>query len=438
MPQLFVNYIPLISNIISGFESLSNIGVQNLENFAETVSVSVPPAFSNLVSVSYKNVVLSPQQSLAISVLFNAPSTLAPGMYIIPINITTISGGRSTTQTEYVSQTIFPNITNQPVVLNQINLVNNTKAASGIIEVTSPPSENFSNLILTTVIPPEIASNLSDISTFGINATVKKIVNDGFEITWHLKELPAGSTVYGYFSIRNLSSQAQIQLRQIQDILVQPSTVVQSQVLNILNVQVPTMYPNSTGTVQVMAFYTGVQPGQVKFRLDGSTSATILNSTQTFNAIPNSYVYANFGVRPNVAGTLSLDLNASTQGISVHYPVIILVLQNAQQAQGNAIETSLIHSILNSNLIVDLLAIFISVLIVGLLYLLIVKPLRRRAEVGQTDAVEKDIVKKEAVEKRVVPKKEVQKSSSRRRGKSKRPNSLKDINDKLKGLYERE
>ncbi len=389
MPQLYLTFMPVISDLIQGFQSISNIGVQNLENFAETVTVSVPSTFSNLVSVSYKNVVLSPKQSLAISILFNATGGVSPGTYLIPINITTNSSGRSTTQTEYISQTVFPNTADQPIVLNQINLINNTQAMSGIIEVKSPQSKNFSGLVLTTVIPPGIAKNISDISTFGINATVEES-RGSFDILWHLDSLPANSTVYGYYSIKHLMSQSQVQLRYAQNILVQPSQVTPNQVLKALNVEVPTMYVNSTSTIHAKVFYTGVKRGEVTFTLSGPTSQSIFNSTQTFNVTPNSYVYANFGVRPNSTGTLSMNLNVSTQGLSVNYPVVALVLYNGQQAQGNTIAELLLQDILNSNLIVYLLAILILVLIAGASYMLLMKFLENRKMFKDTGAFGKE------------------------------------------------
>lgn len=333
MPQLLLDFVPMLSSLVQGESSISNIGLRNNGTAAELVSISTPTGYSGLVSFSSNEILLGPKQSANVAVLFEAPQAYYPGTYIIPINITTTSSGRSSTQTQYISSTIYPNETEQPYILNQVSLVNNTGEVSGIMEIRAPPGTNLYNLSVKTIIPLAVAPNVSDISAFGIDSQIG-VVNNNYEIDWHVSSLPAGMSIYGYYTIRNLQDQAYLKFSQ--NLLLEPSALSPSQVIKVLQITVPAMYARQNGSIQAEVFYTGSQYGQVGFTLSGPADSPIYRASQAVNATPNSDMVVNFGIRPDAAGTMLLNLYLSAEGQNLTYPVTVLVLPNQTQGQSAA------------------------------------------------------------------------------------------------------
>ena len=334
LPQLFINTLPLLSGIVSGSAFVRDIEVKNTGLSPETVSISAPSGFSKFVNVSSSNLLLSQGQSVSVPILLTAPKGASPGTYIIPIEISTNTNGQTASQTEYITATIVQNSTSEPIVLNQISLTNNTNEISGVVEMTAPPNQSIQDFDVRTYLPIHIAKNISDISAVGITNNIS-IVNNNYVIDWKVYSLPAGESVSGYYTIRNLQNQSLIQYSQT--LFVLPSKSTPSQVLKILSVNIPPVYNGSTGTITVEALYTGTKYGPVSFTLGGPTISRVINASQYINATPNSNIVVYFGVKPSLTGTLPLSLYASAEGYNITYPVPVLVLPvNAQSANKTA------------------------------------------------------------------------------------------------------
>ncbi len=323
IPRLIINSIPLFSELVSGSESLSTITIKNAQNFAEAINLSVPALYADLVKLPYSNIVLNPNQSISLSVLYTAPKNFSEGVYIIPLNITTTANGQKSEQTEYLASSISQNTSDEPKIINEISLVNNTNGASGILEVTAPESINVTDLIVKTILPLSVARNVSDISAVGMNAKVIA-TSTGYEIDWFINTLSAGTTSYGYYTIRNL--QGQYALTNVQNTFVQPAPVSASQIMRITSSDVPNLYVGSVGTIAISVLYTGSHYSPVSFTLSGAGGAYILNSSQTINATPNSDISAQFGVDPYSTGTLLLTLYISGDGYNTTYQIPAVVL----------------------------------------------------------------------------------------------------------------
>ena len=343
IPQLEISSVPLIYELVSGSEEVSSLILHNKQSFDEAISLSVPSAFSDLIKLPYKNVTLSPNQTLSLSVLYTAPQNISAGTYIVPLNITTLANGVRTVWTEYLSSSITPNVTTEPSILNEISLTNNTKNATGILEVAAPPHTNLSDLSIRTLIPISAAGNVSDISAFGMDAVVS-VTGSGYEINWHLNSLAAGSTSFGYYMISGLLKQNT--LRDVQNTFVQPSVLAASQVLRVVGTDVPEMYVGSTGNVKVEVLYTGSDYSPVSLTLSGPVGAVVYNESQVINATPNSDISTEFGIGPTSTGTLLMTLYISGGGQTLSEQIPVLVLPSTvAAASSSALPTTFVYAV---------------------------------------------------------------------------------------------
>ncbi len=329
---------PLYVTLLDGTSSISSISLQNTGNAQETVTISIPSAFSNLLSVSADNLTIQPGDSITVDLLFNAPKGAISGRYIIPVNITTSSGLRRITQTEYVASSIYSNSSSNLVLLNQINMINNSDSAAGLLSIQNPQGENLSNIMLETSIPSTLVQNISQISTYGLPATIAA-ENGRYVITWSAGSLPKGSDVYAYYTIQNITTQTL--LAKISNFAALPSQESPQNLLKIVNVNVPIVYTNSTATLQVDMLYTGTTPEPILFVLGGSSSIFIKNNTQSVNASPNDNIVRQFEIQtgPNPS-TVLLTLYVYSANANLSYSIPLVVLpKTAEQSTQIVVET---------------------------------------------------------------------------------------------------
>ena len=321
IPQFSLLSFPYLVSLVSGKSQTGSISVKNNGNLTEYVNMSVPSVYSSLLSLSATNLSIPAGQTISLSTLEHAPSSLAPGHYVVPINITASIAHTTATETLYVSiEVSAPGaISAQP----SITLTNNTNGASGTVDIINPTQSNLTNVVVRTVLPGSITSNISLISASGLPYTISK--SDGsYAINWHLSNLPRNSSTYAYFSLANITNPDR--LSSISGQIEVPSVPVVSSILKVVDLTVPTFYVETENTISLTFFYSGVSPQTVSTYLTGPSSAAIYNSSQSVTAVPNGAYTEYFGVKPSSTGTAMLSLYISTQGANMSYSIPILVL----------------------------------------------------------------------------------------------------------------
>jgi len=292
----------------------------------------------------------------------------------VPLNISVTIGGNTIEQAEYMMVTIGPRNESQPSIINQINIINNTQAASGILEVKSPSDSGMNNVMIQTVLPPGIVSNISQITAFGMSSNIT-LVNRSFVISWRIGFVPKGGSVYGYYTISNPTQQTL--LGYIQNLLVLPSPLTPIQILRVIDSTIPSAYVKIPVTINTRVLYTGSTNQIVLFDLVGNSEITILNSTRSVNAVPNEIISQNFTVSTNVSGTFQLTVFVSTAGANIEYPIVLLVLP----------EQAIIPSNLTLSMVIQFLesyGVYIATGVILIMLILLFLRIRklRKSEVG--------------------------------------------------------
>ncbi len=323
IPSLLVSSVPLYINMLSGSSTISSISLKNTASSQETISISVPNQFANVFSLSANNITLSPAQSINIEIAVNASSSLPNGQHIIPVQIKATTIGGSTTQTEYVGLSTYQNYSDNPLAINQMNMINDTSMASDVLGIRPLQGQNSSSINIQTIIPAALVDNVSQIHSYGM-ASSTQFIKNAYVITWYPSKLPAGAETYGYYTINNPRNQGL--LNSIQNVVVATSLPSTKDILRLIGQKLPIFYTNTTGTVQIEMLYTGIVSQPIYISLFGSQSISVLNSTQYVNATPNELITTTFEILPNSAGTGILDLYAYAIGanMSASFPVLTL------------------------------------------------------------------------------------------------------------------
>ena len=325
IPSLNFTAVPFYTTIATGKSSIGALGFSDPTPDPEYVNVSIPLQYSNLASVSARSVYIKPGQSLSISVLLTAPAGVPPGLYVIPLNITTtVVNGQSASQVEYIALNVYSSNATLPILTQQIDLMNSTRTASGIITLVATPN-SIKNAMLMTVLPQGVARSVDDLRAFGLPYNIT-LSNGKYVIRWDVAGIQASGTVYAYYTISNVTQQGA--LLSSQNLLAAPTQPSPQNLLKMLDVSIPTAYTSSMDNVTADLLYTGTAAQRVTVDLTAPPGTTVQNPTYSINASPNQLIRAVFAVKTGRGpGTVLLTLYASTNGGNLTYSLPLVVSQ---------------------------------------------------------------------------------------------------------------
>jgi YVTN family beta-propeller protein len=349
LPQLQFTQVPFYSALAQGSSLLSSIGIKDVIGLPETISMTIPPQFTKIFTLSSSSLYLLPNESLLVQMVFNSNNVTQSGTYVIPINIGLKAlNGTLVNRTQYMTYVVSKS-TNNASLYNQISLSQNN--ATVTTTLVGARNVSFTNATLVTILPGSVISSTSQIKTYGLPATVtltnatttmsgmpqrkgqpprflpSESASPSYAIIkWLVPYLPAGKSVTMSYTITNPLNVGL--LTAIQNLLTVTSPVAPTSILHVVSIQTPTLYANSTGRILVGVLYTGTSQQQVKFMLTTTGTVEINNPIQVVNATPNQLLQQAFIVKTyNATGTSLCDLSIETQNASVSYTLPVLVLE---------------------------------------------------------------------------------------------------------------
>ena len=339
LPQLSVVSAPLLISTQEGAASVSQMDFLNSGSAPETINISTTKEFQNVLLISSKNVYIEPKSSLLVDFKFVPNSTMIPGTYVIPINITArVQNGTAETEQEFINFEVYNSSTVRPTITTQVTLSNNTNYASGTIYISAPSNSPIYNMTMATKLPLFVAGNISQIYAYGMPNNITQS-NGYYNINWFISYIPAGQSAYAYYTIKNISSQSYLQ--NVQNILTAqyPQKPQQSN-LRIIKIKVPSFYTNETANITVASLYTGTQAQKAYFSLENYGSLSVQNPVRVVNMSPNELAYTSFSITTNSStGTFLFSLLISGNNINYSYSLPVVVEENPIKSNIPALET---------------------------------------------------------------------------------------------------
>lgn len=327
IPYINFTTAPIYLTIQQGGSITASIGLLNNGNLTETFNFSIPKEFANMLSISSTSITLPPHQSLNNNIYLHANSTTPSSIYVVPININiTSQSGATSTYKEFLTFDILAQTPNEPGLTGQLYMDNGTKTASGTESITAPSNSPILNATVDTIIPLYATGNISNIYAYGIPNRVVR-TSSGYEIEWSINYLPAGQSIYGYYTISDLSSQ-RLPITETSQSISFYSSQRQRTILDLLNISVPIFYTNSINNITLSLLYTGISPNIVNLSMSGPISGRIENPRISINASPNQVINTNFYIKTgNSTGSMLLFIGISTPGSTLNYSIPVLVMQ---------------------------------------------------------------------------------------------------------------
>ncbi len=320
----FPFYLQLAPGVLSGY----NIGFENTQSQTETFSIVAPSAFKDVISLSAKNVSLPAGQIIEIQSLLNVKSTMLPGTYYVPLDVSVgLNSGRVYSAVQPLNfQVLYP--TNSIDSRTQI-LASTTNTllnrASVSITAYSPLNETLNNVTLITTLPRNTISNLSQLGTSaqGGNATM---AGNTASISWFIPTIFAGqiSTVYYFISNPNNI----ITLPYAQELLIIPSFPNISSMIKTVKISNLTLLTNLIGQENISFFYTGSQPQNITVSLIPKSYVSVTRPQKVY-AMPNQRIERTFNISSEVTGTFVLTAEIATSNASISYKTSAIFLPPA-------------------------------------------------------------------------------------------------------------
>jgi len=321
VPGVSLVSAPLIVSSSVGTISLSQLSLINTANTTELVNITVAKPYSSLLQLSASSFYIKPNENIAVQLAFIANSTLKPGVYTIPINISASIKNKTRSITEYMQ--FYAYSKQNSSIASQIVLANNTNIANGILKIANPTNKTLFNVRVSTMLPRGLVSNISDITAYGLINNITES-NGYYIINWFVPYLPSGSSTYAYYTI--LKPQNQFMLANIENLMEVPSYVKPASTLRIININVPTFYVNQSNKIIVSELYTGTAMQSVMIQLLAQPGIVVRPGLIILNASPNEVLTQVFNVTSPSAGTMLLSLYLAMQGYNATYSIPALVL----------------------------------------------------------------------------------------------------------------
>ncbi|MEM3290782.1 MAG: hypothetical protein QW046_04625 [Candidatus Micrarchaeaceae archaeon] len=364
IPQFSLTSFPYLVTAAQGTMQSSYLGISDTAGVPEQILVSVPPEYSQLVSLSTNSITLSPGGSASISLLLSAPKGFF-GSFTIPINITARIANSTYSATDYMTYSISRYNMTSSIASVQVTLTNATKNAQGVIEISNPTNANLTNAVFETTLPEFVTSSIGNLKAYGMPNNVS-IVNGLYTIKWFISSLPKGQSAYAYYSIANVSNPTL--LTRFQNVLTAPSLPKPSSILRLLSISSPTFYTNSTASISMNLLYTGTAPQQVFFAVTAPYGISVPKPSFYINATPNEFITLSIPiVTTSATGTFMVSIFASTAGANITSSLPILVLPALPKPTTTVPQTTTVPAISLPPISAPTILIFsfISVIILG-------------------------------------------------------------------------
>jgi len=321
VPGVSLVSAPLIVSSSVGTSTLSQLSLINTANTTELVNITVAKPYASLAKLSASSFFIKPNENIAVQLAFIANSTLKPGVYTIPINISASIKNKTRSITDYIQ--FYAYSKQNSSITSQIVLANNTNIANGILKIANPTNKTLFNVRVSTMLPKGLVSNISDITAYGLINNITES-NGYYIINWLVPYLPSGSSTYAYYTI--LKPQNQVMLTNIQNLMEVPSYVKPASTLRVININVPTFYVNQSNKIIVSELYTGTATQSVMIQLLAQPGIVVKPGLVIVNASQNEVLTQVFNVTSPSAGTMMLSLYLAMQGYNATYSIPALVL----------------------------------------------------------------------------------------------------------------
>ena len=335
IPKVLILTMPVQYSLRYGTSTVSTINIQDASNNPITLHFGIPGKFSDIASLAASGMYLGPNSSAGVDMLFNPSGNLSIGSYSFPLNISaTYSNGSKAVQT-YLSNIAIINSTGNPTFTTQTNIVDYTSVDSEIA-IRNHENATLYNVSYYSYLPLTSAYNSSGIKTSGLPSNITAEHGE-YVIRWNIPVLPQYQTLYAYYALPNPSSLGF--LSNTTDMLITPFGLSGLNILRIVSQTLPSLYSNSTSSINISFLYTGTSRQQLQFTLTGPTGIRIYNASQAITANPNQLITTKFGISSGSStGTYIMYLHAYTAGANLSYNLPIIVSQRIQPAsQGQSL-----------------------------------------------------------------------------------------------------
>ena len=316
--------------MITGTNSSSTLAIQNIHSIPILVNLTASGPYASLLSFSARSFLVPPGETLVAGLSLNT-ANLPPGTYTVPLNVSAVAingmlVSAKSSSTQYLTYSVA-------LPAKQANLISQVSSKNGNVTVTltllGNKNTSISNAILQTTLPLYTVSNVSQITTYGLPSNVT-LTGNVPTIKWQVAFLPPGGSIMLSYQIAHPSNPTALNL--IQNLLAVPQTPSTPQLLRTANIQIPTLYVNSTGQVSISVLYTGAVVQNVTFALSSSSSGVrIADPEQTYSATPEELVGSAFSVTTGgTPGTIILQLSVTTSEAGLNYTIPVLVMPESQ------------------------------------------------------------------------------------------------------------
>ncbi|VVB65472.1 Uncharacterised protein [Candidatus Gugararchaeum adminiculabundum] len=275
------------SDIVLGQGTVSSISMKNVGDSAARISFEISGISSSWLVEKPKDTIVLPQETRVVNLPFSIPANAPTGDYLVKIKVTSkptttsvsgsngngvkgnggpsillldSAGAAQSESTDYILLRVknAPAPTDKPYVLRTLSTDSVTGKTTVTLIIRNPSASVYKNLLVSELIPRELALDSSKIS-FSDKQGVVSDTGKGVEVNW-LIDLNANDELRITYSISSVLSEYSVYYDwQLNTLATEQKTALED-LLSVVQIESEQISAGGVGKIHAVVLYTGDTP----------------------------------------------------------------------------------------------------------------------------------------------------------------------------------
>ena len=336
---LSISSVPIYARVLVGNTTTNYLGLTDTKNLTVGVRIIVPNVPYGKITTSIKSFLVNEGTSEYVQFVFTPYPNATPGVYTVPILISTDDPGIITNGTVYL---IFDIEKKTPAVGSfdiSEELTNYGKNLGVSLNVYNPTHLALNNTIMTVRFP-SFAAPIGDILLTG--AQSNETTSGGeTSLEWFIPSIQPGHSAQIGYSVSNITD---LQLLLGPSISLASTSGSTAPTFTLINMAPINLTLGENGSLTVSGLYQGAYQSSMTLRLS-SPSANVANPVQVVPDVMQSQIIsAPFKIVPTTLGNTILSFAVKGQGINETYyiPIVVSAKSTALTRSVQTVEKNLL------------------------------------------------------------------------------------------------
>ena len=336
---LSISSMPIYARVLIGNTTTNYLGLTDTENLTVGVRIIVPNVPYGKITTSIKSFLVNEGTSEYVQFVFTPYLNATPGVYAVPILISTNGHGIITNGTVYLIFDIekkTPSVASFDMAEESTNYGKNLGVS---LNVYNPTHSALNNTVMSVKFS-SFAAPIGDILLTGAQAN-KATSGGDTSLEWFIPSIQPGHSAQIGYSVSNITD---LQLLLGPSINLASTSGSTAPTFTLINMAPINLTLGENASLTVSGLYQGAYQSSMTLRLS-SPLAHVANPVQVVPDVMQSQIIStSFMIVPTIVGNTTLSFSVNGQGINETYyiPIVVSTKSTALTRSVQTVEKNLL------------------------------------------------------------------------------------------------